>query len=304
MSLITKSNMHQVASNTNAAKELITISRPSQTMIVLPFVLAYIVLAAKTTTVSPTAILGLVLCTTLCRVSGRAFNHLADHQYDLKNPRTAGRSLPARRISRAAVICFIVSTAAGYMCSTLIFVAVDGNWLPFELSLPVIAVVYLYSLAKRATFYCHLILGVAIGLAPICTAIAVHQRVDIAAVLLAAALGTWVTGFDLVYSCLDAEVDAGLGVYSMPSRFGVSRTLLVARMCHLLTIVALLSLGATDSSCRFLYFVGVILSGAVLAFQHSHVSTTNLSQIESRFFGLNNAVSLVWFGFLVLEIVF
>ena len=114
------------------------------------------------------------------------------------------------------------------MASTALFLP---NPIPLVASVPVLIFLCGYSLAKRFTSAAHLWLGVALSLSPICAWVAI-RGVDslggdlVAPLVLAAAVAAWVTGFDIIYACQDAEFDAQSGLHS------ASRTTSVYRMAR------------------------------------------------------------------------
>ncbi len=182
-----------------------------------------------------------------------AFNRLVDAQIDAANPRTAGRHLPAGILSRRSVWVFTVLCSIGFIASTLLFLP---NLVPVIAAVPVLLFLCGYSLAKRFTSAAHLWLGIALSLSPICVWLAIrgnealqHPADLLAPLVLAAAVAAWVTGFDIIYACQDADYDQATGLHSIPARFGVAGALRIAAACHLLMlgILALLPLAASAS---------------------------------------------------------
>ena len=104
--------------------------------------------------------------------------------------------------------------------------------------------------------------------------------------------GFWVAGFDIIYACQDVEVDRKQQLHSMPADLGVAHALWFARLFHVVFLAALLLSGFLLNA-GFLYFVGVGLTGALLAYEHRLVTVRNLSKINMAFFTTNGVISLL-----------
>ena len=168
---------------------------------------------------------GILLCMMFASAA-MAFNRLADRHFDAANPRTAKRHIPMGRITPGAVWIFTLLCTAGFLFSTLIFVASSGNYWPLYLSLPVLLFIGGYSYAKRFTALSHFWLGASLLLAPVAAWIAVRGMAELAApAVLGLAVLFWVAGFDILYACQDADFDRDTRLRSVPARVGVQRTL-------------------------------------------------------------------------------
>ena len=159
-----------------------------------------------------------------------------------------------------------------------------------------LAVVLLYSYTKRFTRWSHLVLGLALGIAPSAAWIAVRGSFDPRILLLTAAVTFWVAGFDVLYACQDYEFDREAGLHSIPRYFGIGRALWIARMFHLLMLVLLVGLVAAFGLGK-LAVAGVIVVALLLAYEHSLVSSDNLSKLNAAFFTMNGVISVVFFHF-------
>ncbi|MED1950868.1 UbiA-like polyprenyltransferase [Brevibacillus centrosporus] len=231
------------------------------------------------------------------RSAAMSLNRVIDRLIDAKNPRTANRAIPAGLISIVEVIAFIVVSFA-----VLFIAAFQLNDLAVKLLPLAVFVLVLYSYTKRFTWLCHFVLGVAIGFGPLGGWVATTGQVDGIGLLLFASVLFWTAGFDIIYACQDSEFDRKEGLFSMPSRFGVANALMVARICHVITFVGLMSLYVVaDLSIWFL--IGVLISGAILIYEHSLVKPTDLSKLDVAFFNMNGILSVVMFAFTMIDLV-
>lgn len=243
-------------------------------------------------------LVGIALCMVFARSAAMAFNRLVDHQIDAENPRTAGRHLPAELLSRSEVWGFTLLCAVGFVASTALF---WPNPVPLIASVPVLMFLCGYSLAKRFTAAAHLWLGVALSLSPLCVWVAIRgpaslmHPADLAApAVLAAAVAAWVTGFDIIYACQDAEFDARAGLHSVPARFGVAGALRIAAASHgvMLVLLVALPVAGAASGLGWLFWIVILAIAALVVRQHSLVRPGDLDRINQAFFDTNAAISL------------
>ena len=278
--------------NTRATLEMI---KWEHSIFALPFALCGAMLAAGG---MPTAAqLGwIVLCMVSARSAAMAFNRLADSRIDAANPRTAKRALPAGLLSHKFVAGFVIMS-----CAVFVLSAAQLNRLALWLSPIALAILLLYSYTKRFTRWSHLVLGFALGIAPAAAWIAIRGALDPRILVLTAAVTFWVGGFDVLYACQDAEFDCRHRLYSVPQAFGISRALLVARGLHLAmlgflgALVVLFGLGK-------LAIVGVLVVALLLAYEHSLVSSADLSRLNAAFFTMNGVISVVFFLFVAADL--
>lgn len=266
----------------------------SHSVFALPFALAAATIAARQVSVTWAQIAWIVLCMVTARSAAMGFNRILDRDIDAKNPRTKDRDLPAGRIGVGAAWAFTIGSAA-------LFVGFSAALGPLTLALSPIAlaVVLGYSWTKRFTALCHLVLGVALALAPTAVWIALTGGWGPVPALLSLAVMTWVSGFDIIYACQDADFDRGAGLYSIPSRLGIGPALAISAALHVVTVGALAAL-PFFAPLGLVYGVGVAIITGVLAYEHAIVSPTDLSRVNKAFFDLNGAVSLLFLAFVVL----
>jgi 4-hydroxybenzoate polyprenyltransferase len=220
-----------------------------------------------------------------------AFNRLADATIDAANPRTRSRALPSGILSRTFVGTFVLGS-----CAIFVLAAWQLNPLAFSLSPVALAILLLYSYTKRFTRWSHLVLGVALGIAPAAAWIAVRGSLDPRILLLTAAVTFWVGGFDVLYSCQDCDFDRETGLHSIPRYAGVSAALWIARLFHLLMLLLLIAMVVAFGLGR-VAMAGVLAVGALLAYEHSLVSPRDLSKLNAAFFTMNGVISVVFFFF-------
>jgi len=224
-----------------------------------------------------------------------AFNRLVDARFDAENPRTAVRAIPAGLLTSGQVAVFTVISIAIFALA-----AYELNPLCFALWPIALSVLLGYSYTKRFTSLCHLVLGFAIGIAPVGAWIAVTGHLDPIPLLLGAAVMLWIGGFDIIYALQDVDFDRKFGLHSLPRVLGKSRALWVSRFMHTLMIAVLATVGVL-SGLHLIYFGGVVLVAALIAYEQSIVSPTDLSRVNLAFFTLNGWVSVSLFAFVVLD---
>lgn len=257
------------------------------TVFALPFAVIAAVTAASPGWPSVATWAWLAVAMVAARTAAMAFNRLADHRLDALNPRTSGRALPAGRLSR-----HFAWAVTGVSAAVLLLAAAALNPLCLALAPPALAVILGYSLAKRFTVAAHLWLGAALGIAPVGAWIAVSGRLDWPALLLAAAVGVWVAGFDVIYSLQDEHFDRSLGLHSLPARLGGARALGVARALHGSAVAGFLAfaLAAGGGPWRL---GAVAAAAALLVRQHRLVRADDLSAVDAAFFASNGILALV-----------
>lgn len=230
------------------------------------------------------------------RTAAMSLNRIIDRRLDAKNPRTANRALPRGLLSVTEVWVYVFLSFA-----LLLYSAKQLSPLAFKLFPVAVAVLFIYSYTKRFTWTCHLFLGAALGLAPLGSWIAVKNQFDWAPLLLAAGVMFWVAGFDIIYACDDYEFDRQEGVYSIPARFGIKKALVISTLFHVASPLFFVAAGFL-AGVGMLYYLGVILAVALLAWQHVIVRPDDLSRAGVAFFNLNGTLSVIMFLFTLLDV--
>ena len=241
-----------------------------------------------------------LLWITVAMVGGRSLamsiNRLVDAEIDARNPRTASRELPAGLLSRTQVLVFCALALALYLVACFQLAPIV-RWL---WPIPVVGFV-VYPYLKRFTWLSHLWLGAVDGLAPVGGWVAVTGKLPWPAWALGLAVATWIAGFDLFYSLFDREVDREQGLHSVASRFGVRGVFLGARLLHTATVVFLAGVGAR-LDLGWLYWVGVAVVAALLAYEHWLIRPDDLRRLDAAFFTVTGVISVVFFLFVLAEV--
>ena len=228
------------------------------------------------------------------RTLAMSANRLVDRELDARNPRTMNRPLPRGLISSQAVavyagVSLAVLAVAAWRLDPLCLMFLPG------------ALVFLlgYHYTKRFTWLSHWILGFTDGLAEPGAWVAVRGSLltwaDLPAWLLLFAVTFWIGGFDLIYACQDVDVDRRDGLHSIPADFNVASALLLARVCHALTVALLASVGLT-TGLGWPFWVGLAVIVAMLVYEHSLVSPQDLSRLDVAFFNMNGYISITVFA--------
>lgn len=262
----------------------------------LPFALTGAVLAARGWP-SASVLLLILLCMVSARTAAMAFNRLADAELDGANPRTASRALPAGKLGKGFVTGFVAVSAVIFLLSAAML-----NRLTLELAPVALAVVLAYSYMKRLTRWSHLVLGLALGIAPSAAWIAVRGTFDPRIAVLTLAVLLWVGGFDVLYACQDFEHDRQVGLNSVPQAFGIEAAFQIARVMHIAMVAILFWLVRLFALGR-ISIVGVCIVAILLAYEHSIISPRDLRRMNAAFFTLNGVISVVFFCFVASDVI-
>ncbi|MBI3490744.1 MAG: 4-hydroxybenzoate octaprenyltransferase [Acidobacteria bacterium] len=269
--------------------------RFSHSVFALPFALAGALLAARRTPLTWAVAGWILVAMVAARSAAVGFNRLADARLDALNPRTTNRELPRGAMTAREATAFVT-------VASLVFVTAAWRLSPVCLALsPVaLAIVFWYSLAKRYTTWTQLFLGLAMAVAPVGGWLAAGGRGGGEPWLLAAAIGAWVGGFDVLYACQDLEFDRAHGLRSIPVRFGVPASLAISRLMHVVAVTCLVAL-AWVAPLGTVYVVGVAFVAGMLVYEQSLVRANDLSQVK-RAFDLNGYVGIVYLVALIVAL--
>ncbi len=237
-----------------------------------------------------------ILCMIFARSAAMAFNRYLDRRFDALNPRTAIREVPKGIITpKNALIFTIICSLLFVVCTWFI------NKLCFFLSPVALAVVLGYSYTKRFTPLCHLILGLGLSLAPIGAYLAVMGQFHWLPILFSFAVLFWVSGFDIIYALQDIEFDQSQNLYSIPASLGKAKALRISEILHLLSAASIITAGNLGNF-GWLYWIGVIIFGGMLIYQHSIVKPNDLRRVNIAFMTANGIASVVFAVFVITDL--
>lgn len=269
----------------------------SHSVFAMPFALLATFLAAGFAGRFPDwVIIGLIIvCMFLARTVAMTVNRWADSDIDAVNPRTSSRSIPAGRVSSAFMAATSLVCSAAFVLATTGFWALRDNPWPLILSPVALALVAGYSFTKRFTWLCHVVLGFALAASPVAAVVAVEPAYlgKLDAWLLAIMVLGWVAGFDIVYALQDVECDRRDGIFSMPSRLGVTQSLWIARLLHLASVISLVALTLISTQLGLFFGIGVAAVAGLLMLEHVIIYRSATQHINLVFFTLNGVISIV-----------
>lgn len=258
------------------------------TIFALPFAFTGAFLAARTIP-QLHIIFWIIVAMFGARTCAMGFNRIIDRSFDGDNPRTAKRAIPSGEVSLPEAWAMVVVAGVLFFFACSMLNSLTLLLAPFGLFLTLF-----YSMTKRFTSLCHLILGVALAFSPLAGWVAVQG--SFAGYPSALSLGVifWVAGFDTIYGCLDADFDRQEGLYSLPSRIGKKNAFRVAGAFHVLAFFFFIVTGV-EAGLNIYYYLGIVLTSCALFYQHVLVSPDDLSGIRASFFSMNGFISITIF---------
>ncbi len=270
----------------------------SHTVFALPFAASAVALATRRPHVALTAarVLAMLVAMVAARTAAMAYNRYLDRDIDGENPRTKDREVPTGVVSPKAALGLTIASSVTFVVAA----ATLGPW-PRILAMPVLAVLLGYSWTKRFTWAAHLVLGLALALAPGGAWIAMGARPEPAILALMLAVITWVGGFDVLYSLQDERFDRERGLHSIPARFGTGKAVVISAALHVVTVTAL-ALAGVWLGRGAAYFVGVALVALLLVYEHALVGRGDLEKIDRAFFDVNGYVSCAFFALTAVDV--
>lgn len=260
----------------------------SHTVFALPFAFTGAVLAARGLPTASQAF-WILMAMVGARTAAMGMNRFIDAEIDARNPRTAGRAIPAGLIGKGTVAAFIAA-------SILLLLYAAHRLNPLCLSLAPVALFFLvlYSYCKRFTAFAHVVLGICLAAAPLGAWIAIRGSVGVPAVLVGLAVLFWVAGFDILYALQDLEFDRASGLHSIPARLGVNGSLWTARLFHG-AMILLLALLVPVAGLGGWFVAGFALCVAMLLYEHWLLRGGDLSRLDAAFFNMNGYISITLF---------
>ncbi|HEY2868179.1 MAG TPA: UbiA-like polyprenyltransferase [Gaiellales bacterium] len=269
------------------ARRFVSLVKLEHTVFALPYAYTGAILALGEVP-SASQVFWITVAMVGARSLAMALNRLIDAAIDACNPRTARREIPSGLLSRTDVIAFAVASLIVFLVAVWQLAPIT-RWL---WPIPVAGFV-IYPYLKRFTWLCHPFLGAVDGLAPVGGWVAVTNHVDPTSFLLGGAVALWIGGFDIIYATMDLEIDRAQGLHSIPRRFGIATALRITRVFHLASVLLLIWLGIA-LGLGPLYYLGVAVVAALLAYENSIVSADDLSRVDMAFLTMNGVIALVF----------
>lgn len=259
----------------------------SHTVFALPFALSGALLAAGG---MPTArqLFWIVLAMVGARTAAMGLNRLIDAAIDARNPRTAGRAIPAGLIGRGTTLLFILASLI-----LMLVAAGQLNRLCLFLSPLAIFFLLLYSYCKRFTSLAHVVLGLCLSAAPLGAWVAIRGSIDPPALILGGAVLFWVAGFDILYALQDLEFDRSAGLHSIPVLLGVEGSLWAARIFHMVMLGLLLALFSLMQMGPW-FMAGILMTATMLLYEHWLLRNGDMTRLDAAFFNMNGYISVVF----------
>lgn len=277
-------------------KHYLSLVKFSHTIFALPFACIGFALAIKEGNSFSLKIFLLVLiCMVTARNSAMAFNRYIDRKFDILNPRTAIREIPAGIINPKNAIFFIIINCLLFVASTCFI-----NEICFYLSPVALFVILFYSYTKRFTPLCHLVLGCGLALAPIGAYLAVTGHFAWLPLLFSFTVFCWVSGFDIIYALQDETFDRNHHLNSIPVMLGTKRALRFSEVLHLFSVAFVIGAGFLGHF-NFLYWIGATLFTGLLIYQHTIVKPNDLSRVNLAFGTTNGIASVVFASFTIVS---
>lgn len=279
-------------------KKYLSLVTFTHTIFAMPFAFIGFFLAVNTT-LNPFSwfkLVLMILCMVFARNAAMAFNRYLDREIDAKNPRTKTRDIPAGRISATNALLFTIVNCLLFISATWLI-----NKLCFFLSPIALIVVLGYSITKRFTALCHLVLGLGLSLAPIGAYLVITGEFAILPVLFSLAVLCWVSGFDIIYALQDEDFDRNENLHSIPSYLGKKNALMVSNLLHILaTIFVIIPIFLTPLGWP--YFLGLAIFIGMLIYQHLLVKPNDLSKVNFAFMTTNGIASVAFAVCFLLDI--
>jgi len=238
----------------------------------------------------------IIFCMIFARNAAMGFNRYADKKYDALNPRTASREIPSGKIKSFSALAFVIINAILFIVTTHFI-----NTLTFILSPVALLIILGYSLTKRITVLCHIILGLSLSLAPIGAYISVTGKFNLLPIIYSIIVLTWVSGFDIIYALQDDEFDRSTNLFSIPSKTGRRTALLISDCIHFITFILVIAAGFIGSA-GYLYWIGAVLFSILLVYQHLIVKHDDISRVNLAFASTNGVASIVLAVFVILDL--
>ena len=280
-------------------KKYLSLVKFSHTIFAMPFALIgyFLALQQTNTNFDWKLLLFVVLCMVFARNAAMAFNRFIDREIDFKNPRTAIREIPSGIIKAKTALFFVIINSILFIATTYFI-----NTLTFRLSPVALLIILGYSLTKKFTALCHLILGLGLSLAPIGAYLAVTGEFALLPILYSLIVLLWVSGFDIIYALQDLDFDKEEELKSLPVFFGKKGALWASTLLHILSALITIYAGYLGHF-GILYWIGSVIFIGLLFYQHIVVKPNDLSNVNLAFFTTNGIASVIFAIFTITELI-
>lgn len=285
----------------NFAKYL-SLVKFAHTVFALPFAMIGFTMGVQQMPVDYTAkdwvllLFKVLVCMVTARNAAMGFNRYADRDIDAKNPRTAGREIPAGVLSPNKVLLFVIINSSIFTAMAALINPLCGILSPLAL-----VVLLGYSKFKRFSALCHFILGLSLGIAPVGAFLAVNGSfmvngaIYLPPVILTCIIILWSGSFDILYSVADEEFDKEQHLHSIPAALGRKKAMILSGVLHSLIVPLLVLLHIyLFEGINYIFVVGAAIFTALLVYQHSIVSPKDISRLNAAFFTSNGLASVLF----------
>ncbi|HTL31175.1 MAG TPA: 4-hydroxybenzoate octaprenyltransferase, partial [Tepidisphaeraceae bacterium] len=222
---------------------------------------------------------------------GCTWNDIVDRDLDAQVARTRSRPIPSGQVSVKGAAIFLAAQAL-----VGLLVLAQFNRFAILTGIASLAIVAVYPLAKRVTWWPQIVLGLAFSWGALMGWAAVFAGIDAPALLLYAGSIAWVIGYDTIYAHQDREDDALIGVKSTALLFG-SRTRL-ALICFYALAVVLIGLSGAAAGAGPVFVLGCVFFGAHLGWQIERLDIDD-PDLCLRLFKSNRDAGLILFAALI-----
>ncbi|MEE4198102.1 MAG: UbiA-like polyprenyltransferase [Bacteroidales bacterium] len=280
-------------------KNFLSLVKFSHTIFAMPFALiGYFLALYQTEANFEWTLLGLViLCMIFARNAAMAFNRFVDRELDNKNPRTAIREIPSGIIKAKSALIFVIINSLLFITTTYFI-----NKITFILSPVALLIILGYSITKKFTALCHIILGIGLSLAPVGAYLAVTGTFNELPIMYSLVVMFWVSGFDIIYALQDLNFDKEEQLKSFPVFFGRKGALKASALLHFFS-AALVILAGLFAHFGIIYWLGSIIFIVLLIYQHTLVKPNDLSKVNLAFFTTNGIASIIFAVFTITELI-
>ena len=260
----------------------------------LPFTLCGMMFATPNGWGEPLIFALVIIAMISGRTAAMALNRIIDRKIDKLNPRTKDREIPAGKIKPLNALILTIFSLVIMVLAVLQLPIICIYLLPVA-----ILIIVIYSYCKRFTVLSHFVLGFVLGSAAIGGWLAVSGSITLPVILYGAAVTLWVAGFDIIYSTQDIDFDKQHQLHSLPAKVGLKHSITISRICHIFTILLLISVGILINT-SWGFWAGVILIGSMLTYEQSIISAEDLSKVNLAFFNINGIISIGFFTLIII----